>query len=137
MDLSTIWTNLINEINFSSSKSGGPGGQFVNKTESKITIRWEYLKSPLFSEPQKSKISKVFSSFINKDNIIVLSSDKERSQKRNQEECLLKLKKLLKKSLKKEKPRFKTSIPRRVKKENEKSKKIQSEKKRHRKKVDF
>lgn len=122
------------EFVFITSRSSGKGGQHVNKTESKVELRFDISASEFLSEEEKSLLFEKTANKINSEGILQIVTQKERSQARNKEICIDKFYELLKKTLKKKKKRKKTkpslsSILKRLE-----SKKKHSEKKDRRKK---
>ena len=90
---------LIDECTFTTVRSSGSGGQNVNKVETKVLLSFDVLNSQVLSEEQKSIISKKLKNRINKDGILQISSDVERSQIMNKKAVVAKLEKLLTKAL--------------------------------------
>src|SRR5689334_21239354 len=86
---------LITEMEFSYSRSSGPGGQNVNKVNSKATLRWSLLKSPSFSEEAKVYLRERLKSVLTNEGEVVISSDRLRDQIRNREDCIQKFRELL------------------------------------------
>ncbi|MEP2667929.1 MAG: alternative ribosome rescue aminoacyl-tRNA hydrolase ArfB [Cyclobacteriaceae bacterium] len=124
------------ELIFTTSRSGGPGGQNVNKVNSKVILKWDVANSNQINENQKTIIFNKLKSRLTKDRVLVLQEQESRSQLVNREEVLKKLSALLKKAFvvkKKRKPTkpTKTSIQKRVK-----EKKLKGEKKQWRQKPD-
>ena len=77
------------EFEFTTSKSGGPGGQHVNKTESKITIRWNVPTSKAFTEPQKELLYKNLASELTTEGDIIIQASASRSQIQNKKAALM------------------------------------------------
>jgi len=77
---------LIREVEFRTSRSSGPGGQHVNKTESRVELLWSPQDSDCLNEAQKILISGRLSSRITDDGILIMVSEKYRSQYRNKAE---------------------------------------------------
>ncbi|MFB2120584.1 alternative ribosome rescue aminoacyl-tRNA hydrolase ArfB [Parapedobacter sp. 2B3] len=92
-------------MQFQTSRSGGAGGQHVNKVETKVTLLFDIAAATVFSEEEKVRIWKHVSNRMQADGFLQISSQKTRSQLRNKELALLKLAELLSKALKIEKPR--------------------------------
>jgi ribosome-associated protein len=97
--------NLFYEFEFISQRSRGPGGQNVNKTNSSIQLRWNYLDSQQLSEEQKATIGKKLGAMINTENILYLRSDTHRDQEMNKKEVLQRLQQALIKAFHKPKTR--------------------------------
>jgi len=77
---------LIREVEFRTSRSSGPGGQHVNKTESRVELLWSPQDSDCLSEAQKMMIMSRLSSRITDDGVLIMVSEKYRSQYRNKAE---------------------------------------------------
>jgi len=104
------------EIWFQFSRSGGPGGQNVNKVNSKVTLRWNPSESKVLSEFQKQLLgsSELLKPFCALDGMINISCQESRSQSINRDIALTKLNELVVKALRPKKPRKKTKIPRKA-----------------------
>ena len=75
--------NLENEFVFSASRSGGPGGQNVNKVSTKVELRFSLLLTTSFSESEKELLFTKLKNKINNDGELILVSQSERSQLMN------------------------------------------------------
>ncbi|WP_343563618.1 alternative ribosome rescue aminoacyl-tRNA hydrolase ArfB [Sphingobacterium sp.] len=104
-------TGLIGELTFKFSRSGGAGGQHVNKVSSKVTLQWDVERSAVFSAEEKALIAEKLSNRINKEGILQLESDTDRSQVRNKEIAIDRFLHLVEDALVPSKPRKKTKIP--------------------------
>jgi len=120
---------LNHELSFTFSRSSGPGGQNVNKVNTKVTLRFSIADSHLLDEEQKVLLINKLENRINKDGDIVIISQSTRSQLQNREEAIQKFYDLLNEALKKKKKRKPTKPTRLSKEKRLKDKKIQSEKK--------
>ena len=123
------------EITFETSRSSGKGGQHVNKTESRVTLVWNFIESNLLSDKQKQLISSKAKSYVS-DSVIRISTEESRSQIKNKKKSIYKLKEILEDSFKVDKPRKKTKTPKSVIRKRIKDKKKTSEIKQSRKKID-
>jgi ribosome-associated protein len=74
---------LIREVDFRTSRSSGPGGQHVNKTESRVELLWSPQESDCLSEAQKLMVAGRLSNRISDEGVLILASEKYRSQHRN------------------------------------------------------
>ena len=122
------------EFTFNASRSGGAGGQNVNKVSTKVELRFSVSYSTLLSDREKEIVSEKLSNKINSEGELIIVSQAERSQYGNKQRCVEKFYELLKKALtpvKKRKPTRPTKASERKRIE---TKKIQSEKKEQRKK---
>ncbi len=101
-----------NEIDFVASRSGGPGGQNVNKVSSRVTLRFDLEKTAALSEDQRRRIRAKLSSRISKDGILQVTSQRTRSQDLNREDVLSRFSELLRGALHREKARVATKATR-------------------------
>ena len=125
-----ISKSLYGELDFSFARSSGPGGQNVNKVNSKAVLRWNVLESSQISEFVRAQIFKMFRSKINDEGDLILSSTKTRDQKQNIQDCLKKFEEILMRASTPPKVRKKTKPPPSSAKKREGQKRKQSEKKR-------
>lgn len=128
--------SIQNEVVFATSRSSGPGGQNVNKVNSKVILHWDVRNSNLITEDQKEIILAKLRTRVTKEDVLILSAQDSRSQLANKEEVIRKLDNLLRKAFtlrKKRKPTkpSKASIHKRVK-----EKKMKGEKKQWRQRPD-
>src|SRR5438045_1979938 len=79
------------EFDWSFVRSGGPGGQNVNKVASKAVLRWHLAESPSVPVDVKDRLRSLFGSRITTEAEMVLSSQRFRDQDRNRADCLEKL----------------------------------------------
>lgn len=124
---------LDNELHFSFSKSSGPGGQSVNKLNTKAALRFHLDSSSILREDQKEILKKKLAARLNHEGELVLTSQESRSQLENKQLVIKKFYELLNKSLKKPKWRVKTKATKASKEKRIQQKKEQSEKKSRRK----
>ncbi|MEN8201558.1 MAG: alternative ribosome rescue aminoacyl-tRNA hydrolase ArfB [Bacteroidota bacterium] len=125
---------LKKELNYRTSRSSGPGGQHVNKTESRVELLWHLQKSECLDEAQKNLVYKRLHSRISDEGWLILGCEKHRSQHQNREEVTERFISLLLASLVPLKKRkattpTRTSIEKRIS-----NKKIRGEVKRSRRK---
>lgn len=73
------------ELSVTTSRSGGPGGQHVNKTDSKVSLRWNIEHSEALTDQQREYIKKRLSTRILLSGDLVVNAEDERSQLRNRE----------------------------------------------------
>ncbi len=118
------------EINFRTSRSGGPGGQNVNKVESRVELIFDVRNSSSLSEGQRQKISVRLKNKIDLDGVLHLTSQSSRSQWENKEIVLSEFARLLRAAVKPAKKRIPTHPTKAAKEKRLKKKKIVSEKKR-------
>ncbi len=104
------------ELSFSFARSGGPGGQNVNKVNTKAVLRFDVAGSQSLGEEDKRLIFERLDSRLTKEGELVLTSDATRSQEDNKRLTLLKLQQLLRAALRIQRPR-KATRPSRAAKE--------------------
>lgn len=128
---------LLEECQFQFSRSSGPGGQKVNKTESKVELRWPVAATVLFHQEQKDRIQARLSNSINKEGELVLASDQYRSREQNKRAVCERFHSLIEKALHQKKKRKKTKPTKSSIQKRLDSKKKQGDKKRARGKIDY
>ncbi len=117
------------EINFKTSRSGGKGGQYVNKVSTKVMLIFNIINSKAFDENQKEILINYFKKRLTNDGNLIITSESERSQYLNKKKCIEKLYSLLLNALEKKRQRIKTQPTKESKEKRIKEKKILSEKK--------
>jgi len=125
------------ELKFSFSRSGGAGGQNVNKVETKVAVYWNFEDSPALSEEQKSLIKESLKNRINEKGELIIYSQTERSQAQNKEKALEILNDLVNQALTIPEERKETKVPRREKEKRLGEKRRQAEKKESRRATDY
>lgn len=128
---------LISEAQWKAVKSSGPGGQHVNKTASKVVVQVDIPNSSALNEEEKALLSGKLSSRLTNDGVLILESSASRSQHKNKELAVERLKELIISALKKSKPRKRTKPSKASKHKRLREKKIRSEKKENRQKPDI
>lgn len=121
------------EFLFTYSRSSGPGGQHVNKVNSKVTVRWNVGNSLFYNNDEKELIRRNLSTYLNKLDELVIHEESTRSQVQNKERLLSRLNFLIAKSLVKNRRRIRTNPTKTSIKKRLDSKKKLSEKKKWRK----
>ncbi len=95
------------EFTFSASRSGGAGGQNVNKVNTKVELRFDIAASSLLSDDEKTQILGKLRTKLTTEGILIVVSQEERTQLKNKEICIEKFYNMLEKALtipKKRKP---------------------------------
>ncbi len=138
MDIAELRSrNFETEFVFSTSRSSGPGGQHVNKTETKVELRFCILESLILSEEEKKLLLDRLVIKITDHGEIIITSQETRSQIKNKEIATEKFYEILAEALKLVKERKKRKISRIAKAKRLEEKKRQSDKKNLRKGPDF
>ncbi len=126
--------NILPELTFTSSRSSGPGGQNVNKVNSKVTLQWNVSQSNILTIEEKEIIHHKLIAHITKEGILQLTSQEARSQLQNKEAVVQKLERLLVKAFAKKKVRKATKPSKAAKQKRILQKKLHGEKKKWRQK---
>ena len=106
MSISAI--NVVSEISFQTARSGGKGGQNVNKVETMVEGRWHVDSSQLVNDEQKQLIHQKLKNKITSDGFLLVKSQQARTQLENKEIVIRKMNELINHALEKKKMRIAT-----------------------------
>ncbi len=96
------------ELVYTASRASGPGGQHVNKADTRIQVRWNVVESRALGPVQRGRVLRALATRLTGAGEIVLASDTHRSQRRNREEVDRRLAQLVREALVPPKPRKRT-----------------------------
>lgn len=120
------------EMEIIASRSGGSGGQHVNKTDSRITVRWNVNESRALDNEQKMRILQNLRNRLTGDGDLLVHCDASRSQQQNREDALLRLAKIVREALYVPKKRKATRVSKAAKETRLREKTHRSETKKQR-----
>jgi len=126
----------MSEIDITAVRSQGAGGQNVNKVATGIHLRFDIQKSATLPEVMKTKLRQMNDKRISSDGVLIIKSQRFRSQDRNRQAALQRLSKLLRKSMRQQKKRIPTKPGKKAKQKRLDAKGRRSAIKKTRSKVD-
>jgi|SRR5687767_5567381 len=114
------------EVDYRATRAGGPGGQHVNTSSTKVELLWDVAKSPSITDEQRDLVMQKLRKRIGEDGMLRLTSSTSRSQHQNKEDVTERFARMLADALRVPKRRKKTKMPRAVKEARLKAKKNRS-----------
>lgn len=95
----------LDELRFRFSRSGGPGGQHVNRSATQVELLFDVARSPSLTEEQRALVLRRLRGYIDADGVLHLASSGTRSQLRNREEVVRRFAQMMERALRVPKPR--------------------------------
>lgn len=120
------------ELGYRATRSGGPGGQHVNTSSTRVELAWDVGASPSLSDEQRARIREKLANRINGEGVLLLAASEHRSQNQNKEAVTGRFVELVRQALVVPKPRKKTRPSRAAREARLHAKKHRSEVKRRR-----
>jgi len=128
-----IFTTELNaELKFSFARSSGPGGQNVNKVNTKVELRFDVENSKVLCTENKEILLNELAAQLTSDGVLIVISQITRSQLKNKEDAVFKFYEIINKALKPKKHRKQTKVSKATKEKRLNAKKQISEKKERR-----
>jgi len=112
------------EIEITASRAGGPGGQHVNKADTRITVRWNVRETSALNEVQKERVLQNLQARLTSGGDLIIHHGSSRSQLQNKKNALMQLAREVLKALHVPKKRMKTWVPKAVKESRLRAKKL-------------
>jgi ribosome-associated protein len=124
------------ELETTASRAGGPGGQHVNKTSSRITLRWNLARSRALPPWLRARAMRRLRGRMTRDGALIVHVDDDRSQHRNRELARERLAELVREAIRPRKRRIETAVPREARERRLEQKRRRGARKRERRRPD-
>ena len=98
------------ELEFEFSRSGGPGGQNVNRVETRVTLKFDVAASETLAEFEKRRVRDALQTRINKNGVLRVTSQRHRTREANRRAAIERFEELIEVALKPQRPRVKTRV---------------------------
>jgi ribosome-associated protein len=126
----------LSELTFRATRSGGPGGQHVNTSSTRVELVWDVSNSPSLTPEQRDRIQEKLAGRMSGEGVLSLASSATRSQYRNREDAIRRFARLVEAALERPQPRRPTRPTRAAKEQRLESKKRRAALKRARRSPD-
>ena len=120
------------ELQFRASRAGGPGGQHVNTSSTRIELTWNLERTTALDDATKARVREKLAARLDGEGTLRIVSSEMRSQSQNRERAEERFAEVLRKALLVQKARKRTKVPRGAKEERLKEKKLRGERKKDR-----
>ena len=120
------------EIQLRASRAGGPGGQHVNTSSTRIELTWNVDRTTALSDEEKARVKEKLAAKLDGEGTLRVVASEMRSQGQNRERAEQRFAEVLRRALAVPKPRKRTKVPRGAKEERLKEKRLRSERKKDR-----
>ncbi|MFN0291178.1 alternative ribosome rescue aminoacyl-tRNA hydrolase ArfB [Pedobacter helvus] len=130
-------SDILKVVSFKTSRSGGKGGQNVNKVSSKVELIFNIDDAYFFTEEEKTRLKAKLASRLDTEGLLHIVSQEDRSQLLNKQRTVMKLIAILKAGLEVQKTRKPSKVPKAVKEKRLANKAVTAQKKEGRRKPSF
>ncbi|MDH3290673.1 MAG: alternative ribosome rescue aminoacyl-tRNA hydrolase ArfB [Gemmatimonadota bacterium] len=124
------------ELQFRATRSGGPGGQHVNTSSTRVEVRWSVAMSPSLTDRQRERLLRRLGSRIDRNGVLRVVAAARRSQYQNRQAALERLQEIVEGALTEPKPRKQTTVSRAARRARLEAKRRRAATKRDRRQVD-
>jgi len=125
----------LSELDVQFTRSGGPGGQHVNRSATRVELRFDIVHSPSLTEAQRQRLLARLAGRLDGEGVLRVVAQSERSQLRNRQEAMKRLQETLRQALHVRKKRRRSKVPRWAKERRLAEKRRRAQSKQDRKRV--